>query len=110
MMKRTVSAWIVGLSVLSGSCSLALAQGTATPAPPLPPKTINVAPPVIQKPMTTRTHRARGTRKATATTARSANSLACSAEANAKNLHGGERRKYRKACLAGKRGVMGKRA
>ena len=40
---------------------------------------------------------------------RSVASRACSAEANAKGLHGKVRRSYRKTCLSTKRGMTDKR-
>ena len=75
------------------STGIALAQ--TAPTPPAQPST------TVQKIKKSKTvKKTKAAVKAQA--ARSAASIACSTEANSKGLHGKERKKFRKICLAGK--------
>lgn len=106
MMKTTVSALAaaLALAMVSGS---AMAQTTAAPAKTAPATTApaKAAPaPTTTAPATTAPAKAAPTTAAPvkadpAKAARSELSLKCSAEATAKNLHGKERKKFRKACM-----------
>lgn len=79
------------------SAGAAMAQATTAPVTKQPEtKSATTAP-------ATKTAKVKKPKKAKAATTRSAISLACSAEANAKNLHGLERVKFRRTCKAQKK-------
>ena len=77
------------------SAGAAMAQTTTAPAAKQPETKSATTTPA------TKTAKVKKAKKVKA--ARSAISLACSAEANAKNLHGLERVKFRRACKAQKK-------
>ncbi len=83
---RTISSLcLAGAFAMTLFTGAAVAQYTSTPAPASPPaaKMAPAAPTAAAKP------------------ARRAASLDCSRQADAKGLHGKERRKFRSACLKG---------
>ena len=100
------------LSTLVTSAAMAIVLSTGAvfaQATPTAPTTKPATPPAATAPAptatpsvkpTTRTTKAR--KAVTSTKARSEASLACSSEANAKNLHGKPRKAFRKTCMAGK--------
>ncbi len=92
-MKLTAAA----LSLALGA-SVAMAQTATTPAAPVAPK-----PPVAATaPAPTAPAAAATAAKKGAKQAMTEEGKACSAEADAKNIHGKERKKFRAACMKGK--------
>lgn len=82
---------------ISFGATAALAQ-TPTPAAPVAPK----APAVATTPAPTAPAVAAPAKKTGAIQSKTAEGQACSAEADAKNLHGKERKKFRAGCMKGK--------
>jgi hypothetical protein len=91
-MKSVISATILCLAIGAGA---AFAQAPATPAAPVAPATAPAAtdaPPV--KPKATRSRKPKLSAEE-----RKAISKECSRQANAKNLHGPDRRPFRAGCI-----------
>jgi hypothetical protein len=88
--------------LLAGFVSLALASGVALAQTPPPPPTQTPSAPQAATPAPAAPTAKAKSAKAAKTT-RSPESLACSAEADARKLKGNPRKKFRKACLAEKR-------
>jgi Skp family chaperone for outer membrane proteins len=87
------------LSLALGA-SVAMAQTATTPAAPVAPKPpVAATAPAPTAPAAAATAVKKG---APAMQAKTEEGRACSAEADAKNIHGKERKKFRAACMKGK--------
>ena len=94
--------------IMTLSATAAFAQATTTPTAPVAPKAPVVATtpaPTTTAPATTAPAKAKNPAQKTAKTPEG---QACSAEADAKNLHGKERVKFRRSCISAARAAVKK--
>jgi hypothetical protein len=92
------------LTIAFGS-TVAMAQTATTPVAPKAPTATAPAPAAPAAAATTTAPKKAGQKAAS-----TPEGIACSAEADAKNLHGKERTKFRRACIKGKLAAEGKSA